>query len=56
MNDKLVKGLVMIATMILTAVSAGSVNWTLTLFSVALFAIGYGVKNWLAPSTSPAGT
>lgn len=55
MNDKLTKGLVMIGSMVLAAISAGNVNWTMTLFSVILFAISYGVKNWLMPSTSTAG-
>jgi hypothetical protein len=56
MNSKLFKGILLIASVIFTALQTGNVVWASTIISAICVGAGYFVKNYLIPSDSTQGT
>jgi hypothetical protein len=55
MNNKIVKGLLLMASSIFVAIQAGDVVWGVTLLTAACIGVGYFTKNVFFPSVSEDG-
>jgi hypothetical protein len=56
MNSKFFKGILLMASVIFTALQTGNVVWISTILSAVLVGVGYYVKNYLLPSNSIEGS
>lgn len=55
MNEKFVKGILLMISILATAYLDGNIIWAQTLLSMACVGIGYYVKNYFMPSDSQQG-